>query len=274
MPLKRTAMERDLQPPREDEEAEPVAIRPRLEAVEAEHMEPGRPYQAFVESEAMKYWQEMVKIGSLTKPTQQEIREAAMPVLGLAQRNRPGLKLISALNRAQMAVNTMQLHLVESGRLKHPFTLSEASPNYVEALIQLADDAGWLAREIPLPDHPPQKHHTIYYTIDPETGRPIPRADSLIRGDYVYSAWDDTYFLKDSNIYPWRELGLPDERDLINRGWSACYSLYFGVNMEVEILLHWVMKLKIYLFGDLSTIRRLPLSVLCFSKYQPASAST
>ena len=32
---------------------------------------------------------------------------------------------------------------------------AEASPNYVETLIQLADDAGWLAREITLPDHPP-----------------------------------------------------------------------------------------------------------------------
>ena len=31
-------------------------------------MEPGRPYQAFVENEARKYWQETMKIGSLTNP--------------------------------------------------------------------------------------------------------------------------------------------------------------------------------------------------------------
>ena len=46
-------------------------------------------------------------------------------------------------------------------------------------LIQLADDANWLAREIPLPDHPPPKHPPIYYKIDPETNRPVPRAGQL-----------------------------------------------------------------------------------------------
>ena len=188
-------------------------------------MQPGRPHQDYVESEAERYWQEMVKVGSLTKPDLQEIRTAALPVLGLAQRYRPGPKLNPALNRAQMAVNTMQLHTVGSGRLKHSFTLSEASPNYVEALIQLADDAGWLTREIPLPDHPAPGHPPIHYTIDPDSNRPVPTEDSLIRGDYVYDLEDVSRITQDEYIRPW--LGpdaWPSLNDISSRGWYAYYT--------------------------------------------------
>ena len=150
-------------------------------------MQPERPYQDYVENEAGRYWQEMVKVGNLTKPDLQEIRAGATPVLGLAQRYRPGPKLNPALNRAHTAVNVMHLHVAESGWIKPPYSRPETSPNYVEALIQLADDADWLAREIPLPDHPPPKHPPIYYTTDPATGRPVPREDSLIRADYVHT---------------------------------------------------------------------------------------
>ena len=153
----------------EQEEAEAPQRHPVQEPVAGRAVQPGRPHQDYVESEAERYWQEMVKAGSLTRPDLQELRAGALPVLGLAQRYRPGWKLNPALNRAHMAVNAMQLHAVKSGWLKHPFTLSEASPNYVEALIQLADDAGWLAREIPLPDHPAPRHPPIHYTIDPAT---------------------------------------------------------------------------------------------------------
>ena len=121
-------------------------------------MQPERPYQDYVENEAERYWQEMVKVGNLTKPDLQEIRAGATPVLGLAQRYRPGPKLNPALNRAQQAVDAMQLHALEQGWIKPPYSRLQMSPNYVEALVQLADDADWLAREIPLPDHPPPKH--------------------------------------------------------------------------------------------------------------------
>ena len=154
-----------LQPPEDQEEAAVRAEQP-LEPVEVQAVEPGRPYQDFVESKLRQYLQDN-NIRSLVKPAQAEIRAAAIPVLGLAQRYRPGWKLNPALNRAHMAVNAMQLHTAKSDWIRHPFTLSEASPNYVEALVQLADDAGWLAREIPLPDHPPPKHPPIYYTLDP-----------------------------------------------------------------------------------------------------------
>ena len=94
----------------EEEEAEMPPVRPLPEPVEAGPVQPGRPYRDYVENETERYWQEMVKVGSLTKPDLQEIRAAARPVLGLAQRYRPGWKLNPALNRAQQAVDAMQLH--------------------------------------------------------------------------------------------------------------------------------------------------------------------
>ena len=87
MPLKRAAGERELQSPQELEQAQAQAqAQARVGLPASEHdeglaMEPGRPYQAFVENEARKYWQETMKIGSLTKLSQQEIRTVAMPIL-------------------------------------------------------------------------------------------------------------------------------------------------------------------------------------------------
>ena len=109
----------------------------------------------------------MVSVGSLAKPDQEEIRAAAMPILCAARRRRTGR---SSLAMAHQGVNAMQLRAVEKGWIKHPFTPSEASSDYVEALVQLADDANWLAREIPLPNHPAPKHPPIYYTRNPITG--------------------------------------------------------------------------------------------------------
>ena len=43
----------------EQEEAGPIAIQPRLEPDEDQAVEPGRPYQAFVESKVRKYWHEI-----------------------------------------------------------------------------------------------------------------------------------------------------------------------------------------------------------------------
>ena len=85
-----------LQPPEDQEEAAVRAEQP-LEPVEVQTVEPGRPYQDFVESKLRQYLQDN-NIRSLVKPTQAEIRAAAIPVLGLAQRYRPGLKLNPALN--------------------------------------------------------------------------------------------------------------------------------------------------------------------------------
>ena len=250
--------------PGEQEETEAPQRRPVQEPVAGRPVQPGRPYQDYVENETERYWQEMVKVGSLTKPDLQEIRAAARPVLGLAQRYRPGWKLNPALNRAQQAVAAMQLHAWEQGWIKPPYSRLQMSPNYVEALVQLADDAGWLAREIPLPDHPPPKHPPIYYTIDPATKRPVPGEDSLIRAEYVHTT-RGTRLTKADYIHPWRGTGaLPSLSDMTSQGWDTCYSLDKSGN-TVEILLHWV----IYTFNNPSMVMVFPLEALHFSPYPP-----
>ena len=159
-----------------------------------------------------------------------------MPVLVQAQRNRAGWKLNPELNRAHLAVYVMLLHFAESGRIKHPFTLSEASPNYVEALIQLADDANWLAREITLPNHPPPKHPPIYYTIDPETNRPVPRAGSLIRGDYLFQN-HGSRLTNISHFHPWLSVRFTPSDFLLSM--TAYYSLVLTPENNVGVMIHW-----------------------------------
>ena len=252
--------------PREQEEAEAPPRRPVPEPVAGRPVQPGRPYQDYVESEAERYWQEMVKVGSLNKPDQQEVRAAALPVLGLAQRYRPGPKLNPELDRVHMAVNAMHLHAAKSGWVEPPYSRPQASPNYVEALIQLAHDAGWLAREIPLPDHPPPKHPPIYFTIDPATNQPVPREDSLIRADYVHTVGGKR-LTEAAYICPWLGPGRPDLSDFTSRGWNACYSLDKAGD-TVEILLHSV----IYIFDLQGTIMVFPLKELQFSPNPPSPA--
>ena len=148
MPLKRMAqkMARKLMclGPQESEEAEPIAIQPRLEPDEAHAVEPGRPYQDYVESEARRYWQSLVGRdsltigkGSLTKPDQEELRTAAMPILCLALRNRPG-------HRRHQATAAMVQHAFERGWIKPPFSETYESPSYIDALIELVKDARWI----------------------------------------------------------------------------------------------------------------------------------
>ena len=226
MPLVKLSVKREPPATPEPEEAEAPARRPMPMPVEDEPMEPGRPYQAFVEDEARRYWQEMVERRGLTKPDRQTIREAAMPILRQALQKRMGSKLNPALRWAHSVVIAMQVHLAQRGLLRRGYTRSEKIPNYMEALLQLADEAGWLEREIPLQDHPAPKHPPIYYTIDPKTSKPVPTEKSLIRGDYVYHTYDGSRLTQDEYIYPWRD---PDEwpslGDLTSRGWKACYAL-------------------------------------------------
>ena len=204
MPLKKTALKlaRKLvcMDTQEQEEAGPIAIQPRLEPDEDQAAEPGRPYQAFVESEVRKYWHEIQeRSGNLTKPSQEEIRAAAMPVLCLALRNRRG-------SRKHQAVAGIVQHAMEQSWIKRPFSEAYASPSYIDALIQLAIDAKWLAIEIPLPAHPQPFHPLIYYTIISQQGRyvPVPRENALIRGGYLYQhKWTRSRLTNASNIYPW-----------------------------------------------------------------------
>ena len=223
MPLKRTALEREPQPPQEQDEAGLIAIRPRLEPDVDQAVESGRPYQAFVESEVRKYWEEIEERGhNLTKPSKEEVRAAAMPVLCLALRNRRGSRRHQAV--AGMVQHALERHWMvrsiykgsrkistqlEQGPawIKRPFSEASESPSYIDALIQLADDAMWLAKEITLPDHPPPYHPPIYYTIRIEWGYHFeyPREDAVIRGDYLYENRESrSRAIKDGDIYPCR----------------------------------------------------------------------
>ena len=205
-------------------------------------MEPGRPYREYVESEARRYWQEIGREHNLTKPNQEEVRAAAMPILCQVLRNRPG-------HRRHSAVAAVVQHAMEEGWIKTPYSNPYSSGSYIDALIQLADDAAWLALEIPLPNHPPPYHPAIYYTISSVSGRlaPVPREDALISGDYVFdNKWTGPgRLIRFIEIYPWRgswSRGI-DQR-VLNTG-HAYYTLSFGpgegpVNFRpVLITYHW-----------------------------------
>ena len=208
IPSKRTARNRASQSPREQEEPEARAEQPILEEpADALGMEQERPYQSFVESEAKQYWREMGVVGSLTKPTREEIRAAAMSVLGQAQRKRPGEKLNPYLNMAHRAVADVLKHAREQRWTRRPLSRPNASADYVEALVQLAYDADWLAGEIQFPDHP-----SMYYTRDTRTGKPVPRKDSYIRGKYISEVFGSR-LSDDNRIYP-------DTSP--NRGYACC----------------------------------------------------
>ena len=141
--------------PREQEEAVPEAIPPELEQDEAHAVEPGRPYQDYVESEARRYWQSLGGIGSLTKPDQEELRAAAMPILCRALRNRPG-------NRRHQAVAALVQHALERGWIKSPFSEACESQNYIDAMIELARDARW---SVPLEEARRVLKHTIEWKL-------------------------------------------------------------------------------------------------------------
>lgn len=248
----------EYQPPREEDKPEPAAQLPVLKPAEAE---PGRPYEDYVNSEVRRFWQETVKEHNLTKPLPQEIRAAAMTILCHARRRRTGGP---PRYRAHLAVDAMQLNALERGHIEPPYSRLGAYPDYLEALIQLADDTG-LSREIPLPDHPPPKHSPIYYTMYSGTGRPVPAENSLIRAHYVYTP-EGMRITRDEYIRPWPDpLQLPPVKyDLLIRGWDACYTLRSGQDNVPEILLHWIKEEQGSLVHAWES-----LESMIFSPYQP-----
>ena len=241
-------------PPEDQEQQDSAAKRPRSEAIEPETTEPGRPHQAFVESEARKYWQEIGKEHNLTKPTQDEIRAAALPILCQALRNKQG-------NRRHQAVDAVQLHAGGRGWITPPYSRLLACPGYIDALIQLADDADWLAREIPLPDHPPPRHPTMYYTIDPQSNWPVPRDDSYIRGEYVYRRLTGHRVTSDHRIIP-VEITDDDNQDpfiYYSLGRDSWFTLISGPT-DVQVEIHWLDRI-----GPHYNLRRVLLKDLVFS---------
>lgn len=241
MPLTKKIRKREPVHAREQEEAKPAAKRPVLQPAGRRPVKRGLPYRAYVEDEARKYWRDMVDNGSLVKPDRQEIRTGAFSILCRAQRSRPGRKLNPALNRAQMAADAMHLHAAEKRWIKPPYSRPQTCNNYVEALIQLVDDAGWLAREIPLPEHPAPRHPPIYYLVDPESNKPVPREDALLRGDYVHTL-SGARITGDRYIHPWRDTkNFPSKAGMVELGQDACYSLVYDPRIDdVAIQIDWL----------------------------------
>ena len=153
-------------------------------------METGRPYQALVEREARKYWEDMVEQpGRPVKPDQQELRAAAMPILLEGLRKKGGAGVLPPTVKAHMAVNAMHRHAADRGETKRPYNGPYPNPDYMEALIQYADDTRLSPQKIPLPWHEEPKHPPIYYYVDPITRQPTPMKDALIRAEYVRCSW-------------------------------------------------------------------------------------
>ena len=259
MPLPRkSARESEPLPPQDQEDIEVRAKWPKLDAALSGAAEPGRPYQDFVENQARQYWQEIGKEHNLTKPTQQEIRTAAMPILCRALRNRTG-------HRRHVAVAVVVQHAYENDLIGRPISEAYESPSYIDALIRLADDANWLAREIHLPDHPPPRHPAIYYTVDFDYNLPVLREDSLIRADYVYSPWTGARITEHNYIYPWRDPEVyPTIFQLRDKGWDACYALYFEQG-KANIMLLWIDSTDF-----IHRIHITPLKFMHFSPHSPA----
>lgn len=243
MPLKKALQQRDNPPPREQEEMAAGAERPLPEPAAAGPVAAGRPHRDYVEREAERYRREAEHAGSPGQP-------GPVPALDMT--------------RALMAVNAMQGHFADRGWITPPYSRLRDCPNFVEALIQLASDADWLAREVPLPDHPAPHHPPVYYTIDEKTERPVPRADSLIRGDYVYKYSDGNRITQAEYICPWMDTNImpPTKYDLIARGWDACYTLYFERENIVNIVFHWIERI-----GDFPILFRLSLRTMHFSPF-------
>ena len=164
--------------------------------VTARDMAPGRPHQAFVESRLRQYLQDE-NIHCLVKPAQDEIRAAALEILARKLRKKPGRRQTPYQSMALRAVVDVVQHAAQEGWTEAPFlSVPHAGICYVEALVQLAHDAGWLGRELHVPEHP-----SIYYTRNAVTGRPVPRRDCYIRGRYLSELFGPR-LPENNRIYP------------------------------------------------------------------------
>lgn len=242
MPGKRSAGVRGPQsaPEREMEVAEPAVKRPLQEPGEAGASKPERPHQAFVESKLRQYLRDN-NVQSLVKPTRDEIRDAAMPILCTARRRRLRRFPLDIAHRGAAAVDQ---HAMESRWIKKPYSNPYRSLSHADVLIQLAVDTGRLAMEIPLPAHAKPHHPTIFYTVEKKFGFPcgIPREDSLIRADYVYTL-SGQRISGQRNIHPWPILKegffFPDRDRMLEMGWDVCYTLSVGKGGNTVIQFHW-----------------------------------
>lgn len=141
----------------------------------------------------------------------------------------------------------------------------EQSPDYAGALLQPEDDAGWLVRELRLPDHPQPKHPPVYYLLDLKTHRPVAMKGDVLHGDYVYRL-NGRRVTNARYIHPWEssaEHPEPDATVLKNLGWDACYVLR-GRSRQV-----WVEIYNLVSIGNVDFLDSTPLGFLHFSPVRP-----
>ena len=183
--------------------------------------------------------------GSLVKPSQQEIRAAARPILLQGLRNRGDIRFLPPTVKAHMAVNFMHQHAADRGETKRPYKGPYPNSDYIEALIQYADDTRLLGREIPLPKHKGPQHPPIYYYIDPITRRTTPMEDALIRGSYVKNGWGIRLTNADHiNPWPGTERAIPSEEQMKQKGRNICYKLSFDRQGEVDLWFYWIPRVR------------------------------
>ena len=157
----------------ESEGEEPAPKRQKLEPVEPETIGQGRPYQAFVESEASRFREGVSQAGNRTEPALQEIRTRAMPVLQLDIMER-------VTGKSHYAVAGEEQHGLKGYRSTSQLSEASASPTYIDTLRQLKKDACWASRRFSL-ERMDWSYSPSYDTYDPVTGRLVPRAGSLIQ---------------------------------------------------------------------------------------------
>ena len=263
--FKRMAQQRRSQHSQESEGEEPVSKRQKPVPAEPEHMEQGRPHQAFVEAEAGKFRQAMETGPDPAKRVRQDVSAAAAPA--------PSRDSHYSDDRMRLkAVAVMVYYAQVKGWVKPPYSNPFRTLSYVDALVKLADDTDWLAREIPLPAHPEPHHPTIFYTVDKSRGFPnrIPRKDSLIRADYVHTL-DGQRISRQEYIQPWPVLeeGFSPERDrMLEMGWDVCYTLSVGKGRDMEIKFHWARPFAGAL-GD-PGFRIIPMRNIQFGPHPPS----
>ena len=171
--FKRTAQQRRSQHSPESEREEPVSKRQRPVPAEPEHMELGRPYQAFVESEAGQFRQQMMQAGNRTGPAPEDIRTRVKPELQLDIMDR-------MVGKSHYSVAGEEQHGLMDYRSESQLAVASASPAYIDALRQLAKDARWVSREFSL-ERKDRSDFPAYHMCRLATGSLVPGADSLIQ---------------------------------------------------------------------------------------------
>ena len=143
---------------------EPVQAGPA--AARARPAQAGQPYRDFAEGEAARLRRELETHGSRDEPGRQGTGAAALPEPSRSPGSMPEPGPGPALSREHMAVIAMQTRLMERGLITPPYSRLAACPGHVEALVQLAYDAGWLDRETPAPPQHPGPASSMEAVVD------------------------------------------------------------------------------------------------------------